>query len=152
METTIDTTENMTVATSAPKKLKADEYIYTIGRRKNATAQVRLYEAKDTEVTVNERTLEDYFPTQEMRKVVTDPFGIAKLGTKYKVTVVVRGGGIHAQAEAVRHGITRGLVKIDETLRKALKDEGFLKRDPRSKERKKPGLKKARKASQWSKR
>lgn len=125
-------------------------YIETIGRRKTATARVRITEATKASYLINDKELAVYFPTAELQKIVTDPFKITEKA--YSVSVHVNGSGIHSQAEAVRHGISRGLVKEDETDKTKLKQEGFLKRDPRSKERRKFGLKKARKAPQWSKR
>ncbi len=126
------------------------QYIETIGRRKTATARVRITPATKASYNINDKDLAAYFPTAELQKIVTDPFKVADKA--YSVTVLVKGSGIHSQAEAVRHGISRGLVKEDEGDKTKLKSEGFLKRDPRSKERRKFGLKKARKAPQWSKR
>ena len=134
------------MATTADKK----KYIETIGRRKTATARVRITPATKASYTINDLDLATYFPTDELQKIVTDPFKVAE--KTYAVTVKVSGSGIHSQAEAVRHGISRGLVKEDEADKTKLKAEGFLKRDPRAKERRKFGLKKARKAPQWSKR
>lgn len=131
---------------------KNDQYIGATGRRKTSTARVRITPAKSESVTVNDRDYTVYFPTQELRAVVMDAFNTEGVAEKFAVTVKVVGGGIHSQAEAVRHGIARALVKKDEMLRKSLKKEGYLKRDPRTKERRKFGLKKARKAPQWSKR
>ncbi|MCD8494636.1 MAG: 30S ribosomal protein S9 [Candidatus Pacebacteria bacterium] len=133
---------------------KIDGYIKAVGRRKTATAQVRISDAKKTSFVVNGKEgLSAYFPTEEHVKVVQEPFTKAKITGNYAVTVVVRGGGIHAQAEAIRHGLARCFVKLsEETLRSPLKKQGLLKRDPRKKERKKPGLRKARKSAQWSKR
>ena len=125
-------------------------YIESIGRRKTATARVRITEASKASYVINDKELAEYFPTAELQKIVTDPFKITE--KTYSVSVHVNGSGIHSQAEAVRHGISRGLVKEDEGDKTKLKQEGFLKRDPRSKERRKFGLKKARKAPQWSKR
>lgn len=135
------------MATTAKK-----EYIETIGRRKTASARVRLTIAPKTEVSVNNRDLVTYFPTEELRGIVKDAFAISETDAKFKVTVKIGGGGIHSQAEAVRLGIARALVIHDEELRKKLKKAGFLKRDPRAKERKKFGLRKARRAPQWAKR
>ena len=92
-----------------------------------------------------------YFPTEELRKIVEEADSKVKAGN-FDISVHIKGGGVHSQAEAVRHGIARALVKFDETLRTKVKVTGLLKRDPRSKERRKFGLKKARKAPQWSKR
>lgn len=129
-----------------------ERYIEGIGRRKTSVARVRITPSKKTTYVVNDKTLADYFPTEELQSIIESPF--LKLAEKkdYEVTVKIKGGGIHSQAESVRLGISRALLKIDETLRKDLKKAGFLKRDPRAKERRKFGLKKARKAAQWSKR
>ena len=129
-----------------------EKYIEAIGRRKTASARVRIVEAPKISVTINDRTLEDYFKTEELRGIVNDPFAQSKITHKFKITAKIVGGGIHSQAEALRHGIARALVSYDAELRKKIKQLGFLKRDPRAKERRKFGLKKARKAPQWSKR
>lgn len=126
------------------------QYIETIGRRKTATARVRISDASKASYVINDKELATYFPTEELQKIVTDPFKLT--GKAYAVSVHVKGSGIHSQAEAVRHGLARALVVEDEADKSTLKQEGFLKRDPRSKERRKFGLKKARKAPQWSKR
>jgi small subunit ribosomal protein S9 len=131
---------------------KIEKFSKGIGRRKTSTASVRLTEAKDTSVIVNGKDASVYFPTEEMKAIVYEAFSIAKLPVKFSVSVKVSGGGIHSQAEAIRHGIARALIVYDIETRKKLKKEGFLKRDPRAKERRKFGLKKARKAAQWSKR
>lgn len=131
---------------------KSKHYIETIGRRKTATARVRLTPASKNSFSINEKELAVYFPTEELQKIVTDPFAKFEGATHYGVSVKVSGGGIHSQAEAVRLGISRGLVKEDEERKTKLKQAGFLKRDPRAKERRKFGLKKARKSPQWSKR
>lgn len=136
------------MATTADKK----RYIETIGRRKTSSARVRLHPATKVSYEINGKDLASYFPTEELQKIVADAFAILEGKHTFAVTVKVTGGGIHSQAEAVRHGISRGLVKEDEESKTALKSEGFLKRDPRAKERRKFGLKKARKAPQWSKR
>jgi small subunit ribosomal protein S9 len=130
------------------------KYTESIGRRKTATARVRLTPAKQLSIVVNEKESSTYFPTLELQKIIHDAFARTKIEDGYEITVLVSGGGIHAQAEAVRHGIARSLVKIggDEN-KTTLKSEGFLKRDPRSKERRKAGnAGKARKSKQWSKR
>ena len=128
------------------------KYIEAVGRRKTSVARVRMTEIGKLSYVVNGKDLEAYFPTEELRSIVNDPFTEGKLPAKYSVSVIVSGGGIHSQAEAVRHGISRILVKEDHESRVCLKKLGFLKRDPRAKERRKFGLKKARKAPQWSKR
>jgi small subunit ribosomal protein S9 len=129
---------------------KSTKYIESVGRRKTSVARVRLTPASKTTFLVNEKELEDYFPTKEMHNVVKQP--LADIKDKFKITAKIKGGGIHSQAEAVRHGIARALVEGEAELRKPLKKAGYLKRDPRAKERRKFGLKKARKAPQWSKR
>ena len=126
------------------------KYIETTGRRKTASARVRLTPSAKASVQVNGKTVEDFFSTPELRETAIAP--LKGLETKFTVTAVVTGGGISGQAEAVRHGIARALTAHDATLRGGLKKAGYLKRDPRAKERRKPGLKKARKRGQWSKR
>jgi len=127
-------------------------YIEAVGRRKTSVARVRMSESPKMSYVVNGKNLEQYFPTVELQSIVNDPFVEGKFPGKYAVSVLVSGGGIHSQAEAVRHGISRVLIKEDRESRTRLKKLGFLKRDPRMKERRKFGLKKARKAPQWSKR
>lgn len=131
---------------------KTKQYIEAVGRRKTATARVRITESAKGVFTINDKILNDYFATDELQKTVQDPFTKSKIVTKFDVTVKVLGGGSHSQAEAIRHGISRALTEFDEEMKGKLKKLGFLKRDPRSKERRKFGLKKARKAPQWSKR
>ncbi|HSE56922.1 MAG TPA: 30S ribosomal protein S9 [Candidatus Paceibacterota bacterium] len=128
------------------------KYIETVGRRKTATARVRVSPATKGSYDINGKDLATYFPTAELQKTVTDTFAKLETSDSYAVTVRVSGGGIHAQAEAVRHGIARALVEENTEVKPKLKQAGYLKRDPRSKERRKFGLKKARKAPQWSKR
>ncbi len=134
------------------KKASTKEYIRAIGRRKTATAVVRLYKASKTSYLINGKELAVYFPTAELKKIVTGAFETATPSEKFEIIVTTRGGGTHAQAEAVRHGISRALVLFDAELRVVLKKAKMLKRDPRQVERKKFGLKKARKSPQWSKR
>ena len=129
-----------------------EKYVEGIGRRKEAIARVRLVEAKENSFLINEKSVNDYFKTENQRKVATQALTENENAKKYKVTAKLVGGGSASQAESIRLGISRALVKIDETLRKDLKKKAFLKRDPRAKERRKFGLKKARKAGQWSKR
>ncbi|MFC1802215.1 30S ribosomal protein S9 [Patescibacteria group bacterium] len=132
------------------KKVK-NRYIEAIGRRKTSGARVRITEgSKKNSFVINGKTLEEYFPVNDLQVIVKE--ALSKLDNKFSVSAVVNGGGISSQAESIRHGISRALVLFDEELRSKLKKAGFLKRDPRMKERKKPGLKKARKAAQWSKR
>lgn len=129
-----------------------EKYIETVGRRKTSVARVRLVEAGKQSVSVNDKEIASYFKTPTQQRTVEEAFDEAKLPVKFKVTVRVSGGGASSQSEAVRHAISRALVEYDLNLRKTLKSLGFLKRDPRMKERRKFGLKKARKAPQWSKR
>lgn len=127
-----------------------DTYIEAVGRRKTATARARLTPAAKVSITVNDRPLDEYFKTAALQKTVHD--ALTAIGETYAVTVKVLGGGISGQADAVRHAIARALVKEDAARRKELKAAGYLKRDPRAKERKKFGLRSARRAPQWSKR
>ena len=127
-------------------------YIEAVGRRKTSTARVRIIPAKKATVTINGKAVEEYFPTDRLRNHIAQPFAAEGLEQSFTVTAQVKGGGIVSQSEAVRHGISRALIKFEIALRKELKEKGFLKRDPRMKERRKFGLKKARRAPQWSKR
>lgn len=134
-------------------KAKSQNYIGAIGRRKTSTAQVRISEAAKHSVIINDKPVDEYFATKELRKIALEALQKPEKMTKeFAVTVVVKGGGVHSQAEAIRHGIARALSTTDEALKTEVKKLGFLKRDPRAKERRKFGLKKARKSSQWSKR
>lgn len=128
------------------------EFIRAVGRRKTAAARVRLLPSGTGVITVNDRPYDVYFPVFTMQEMVKAPLRTAGKEGAFDVSAKVAGGGPHGQAEAVRHGIARALVKWNAELRKTLKAEGFLRRDPRAKERKKPGLKRARRAAQWSKR
>jgi small subunit ribosomal protein S9 len=121
------------------------------GGRKTATAQVRLY-PKNTGIMVNGKEYTKYFPQLRHQMMITAPLTLTELLSVIGVSAHVNGGGINGQAEAIRHGIARALLTHDITLRKQLKREGFLTRDPRAVERKKYGLKKARRAPQWAKR
>jgi small subunit ribosomal protein S9 len=123
-----------------------------IGRRKSAIAVVKIFKGKDTHFFVNEKPLEKYFPLFELQKTAKAPLEILNLEGRFKVLVQVKGGGLVAQSEAIRLGLARALVSFKEEFRKKLKKTGFLRRDPRVKERKKPGLKRARRAPQWQKR
>ncbi|ERK32534.1 30S ribosomal protein S9 [Clostridium intestinale] len=121
------------------------------GRRKKSVARVRLVPGEG-KVIVNKREIENYFGLETLRVVVNQPLVLTSTKEKFDVLVNVHGGGLTGQAGAIRHGITRALLKADEALRPELKKAGFLTRDPRMKERKKYGLKKARRAPQFSKR
>jgi small subunit ribosomal protein S9 len=113
---------------------------------------VRLTKADKASVTVNGKSVKDYFKTDERAKIAEEALATAESAEHYAVVAHVSGGGVAAQADAVRHAISRALTKAEPNTRKVLKAAKFLKRDPRAKERKKPGLRKARKAKQWSKR
>lgn len=133
-------------------KKTTKKYTEAIGRRKTSTARVRLTNAPKSSVHVNDKDIKIYFPTRELEGIVRQALEVLKNDDSFEVTIHVKGGGIHSQAEAVRHGIARALVEIDENSKTTLKKEDMLKRDSRMKERRKFGLKKARKAPQWSKR
>lgn len=130
---------------------KSSQYFYACGKRKTAIARVKLYENGNGDVEVNEGKFDAYF-TPLQREVAMSPLTLVGKKGDYTITVTVVGGGKNAQAEAMRHGISRALLLIDPELRTSLKREGFLRRDARVKERKKPGLKRARRAPQFSKR
>ncbi len=130
----------------------ATQFITAVGRRKTAIATVRMTSASKSSVTVNGKTAKEYFKTNERAKVAEEALAIVESAEHYAVIAHVEGGGVAAQADALRHAISRALIKAEPKTRKVLKTATFLKRDPRAKERKKPGLKKARKRPQWSKR
>ena len=129
-----------------------NRYIEAVGRRKTAIARVRITPSTKSSFTVNDKDIKDYFVTEELQNIAEEAVSKSGAGEKFTVTVRVIGGGIHAQAEAVRHGLSRTLVERDENVKNTLKKLGFLKRDSRQVERKKFGLKKARKSPTWSKR
>jgi len=137
---------------TAKTTTEKERYTEAVGRRKTAIARARLTPSTSMVVTVNKKDINDYFMTEPLRITALEAFLKVTLPTQYTINIVVTGGGIAGQAVAVRHAISRALTEIDHTLRGTLKKEGFLKRDPRAKERKKPGLVKARKRKQWSKR
>jgi small subunit ribosomal protein S9 len=129
---------------------KKEKYIEAVGRRKTSVARVRITPASKFSITINDKGFEEYFAVLAYRKTIMDVF--ESTGDKFAVTAKLVGGGISSQAEALRHGLARALVASDAEWRTGLKQKGFLKRDPRAKERRKFGLKKARKSPQWSKR
>ena len=129
----------------------AKPYFYGTGRRKKSVARVRLYPGTGA-VTITGRDISDYFGLDTMKLIVNQPFGITDTVGKFDVVVNVNGGGFSGQAGAIRHGVARALLSADETYKPLLKKAGFLTRDPRMKERKKYGLKGARRAPQFSKR
>ena len=124
---------------------------YGTGRRKKSIARVYLVPGKG-DITINKRSIDDYFGLETLKVIVRQPFAATETNEKFDVTVTVKGGGYTGQAGAIRHGIARALLQVDNEYRPALKKAGFLTRDPRMKERKKYGLKAARRAPQFSKR
>lgn len=136
---------------------KNKRYYEAVGRRKTATARVRLFtcrpfEGEKGKITVNKKHYTKFFPTLELQQIVAEPLKRMKSFNRFEVTIKVSGGGIRGQAEAIRHGLSRTLVKFNPDFSKKLKRADYLRRDSRRKERKKPGLKKARRAPQWKKR
>jgi small subunit ribosomal protein S9 len=131
---------------------KPDRYFEAIGRRKTAVARVRLFTKGDKEFIVNDQPFEKYFQTTEDQESAVASMKKMKCLDKFRITVVVKGGGHRAQAEAIRHGTARVLVDFNANFRKRLRKAGFLTRDPRMRERKKFGLRRARRAPQWAKR
>ena len=137
------------------EKKVLEKYFCAVGRRKTSIAQVRIYpeeKAGENDYIVNNKKAKEYFPGVSLQNAVFGPLKAVGMNGKFKFTVLVKGGGFMGQSEAVKLGVARALVKYDETFRKVLKDLGFLTRDSRKVERKKPGLKKARKSPQWAKR
>ena len=130
----------------------ATTFTHAVGRRKTAHATVRMHEADKNSLTVNGKSPKDYFHTEERVHTALEAFAAAEAASHYSVAAHVEGGGISAQAGAVRHAIARAIQTVEPDRRTVLKSAGLLTRDPRAKERNKPGLKKARKAPQWSKR
>ncbi len=135
-----------------PKHSGAVDYIPAVGRRKRAIARVRLFPQGDGKIVVNGKDSNAYFGRETLVGVVRQPLRLLDAGEKFTITVKVLGGGLSGQAGAIRHGIARALVKVDEEAKPALRKAGYLTRDPRVKERKKYGLKRARKAPQYTKR
>ena len=128
------------------------QYVEAVGKRKTSIARVRISPAARSSFHVNDKTLDTYFHTEELRTIAEHPMKEINMPGKYEISVHVVGGGIHSQAEALAHGIARAIVMIDKETRAQVKKAGMLTRDARIKERRKFGLKKARKAPQWSKR
>jgi small subunit ribosomal protein S9 len=128
------------------------KYFYAVGRRKTATAQVRLYKGDGKIMVINGQVGNRYFSPEYLVEGVYEPLKTVGMMKDFDISVQVRGGGMSAQADAIRHGIARALVVFDATLKPALKKVGFMTRDARAKERKKPGLRRARRAPQFSKR
>ncbi len=129
----------------------AKPYFYGTGRRKKSIARVRIVPGTGV-ITINGRDIDEYFGLETLKLIVNQPFGVTETQGKFDIIATVQGGGFSGQAGAIRHGLSRALLQADETYRPALKKAGFLTRDPRMKERKKYGLKAARRAPQFSKR
>jgi len=129
----------------------AKPYFYGTGRRKSSVARVRVYPGSG-KITINGRDIDNYFGLETLKLIINQPFGVTGTTGKFDIVANVKGGGISGQAGAIRHGVSRALLLADESYRPLLKKAGFLTRDPRMKERKKYGLKAARRASQFSKR
>lgn len=130
---------------------ETNPYFYGTGRRKQSVARVRVY-AGSGKITINNRDIDDYFGLETLKLIVRQPLALTGTADKFDIVCNVQGGGVTGQAGAIRHGLSRALLQYDENLRPALKKAGFLTRDPRMKERKKYGLKGARRAPQFSKR
>ena len=139
-------------AKAAESKDKKEKYFYGRGGRKTATARVRLFLKGKGEITVNDQAFNEYFPTLDMQNAVMKPLVLTGHDKNTNLLIKVVGSGKIAQSIAVRHGIARALLMLNPELRAVLKAQGLLTRDPRVKERKKPGLKRARRAPQWAKR
>ena len=133
------------------RRYETKPYFYGTGRRKNSVARVRVYNGTG-KITINDRDIDDYFGLETLKLIVRQPLAVAGVEGKFDIVVRVAGGGVSGQAGAIRHGLSRALLVYDENLRGELKKAGFLTRDPRMKERKKYGLKAARRAPQFSKR
>ena len=127
-------------------------YLYGTGRRKSSVARVHVYPNGTGTITINGRAIDEYFGLETLKLIVNQPFGVTNTIGKFDIVASVKGGGFSGQAGAIRHGLSRALVLADEANKPALKAAGFLTRDPRMKERKKYGLKAARRAPQFSKR
>ena len=134
------------------EKKDTRKYYQGTGRRKNAIARVRIYEKGKGGIIINNKNLEEFFKFFEYKQQAISPLELTDKKDKLDVMVKVSGGGQRGQAEAIRHGIARALVDMDQELKPALRKQGYMTRDPRAKERKKPGLKRARRAPQWRKR
>ncbi len=135
------------------KKATEEKYIEAVGRRKTAVARVRLFSTRGkTEFLVNNKEIKEYFPSPELQGTILSALEMMNCLDKFSISIKVSGGGKSAQSGAARHGISRALIKFNPDFRKRLKKAGFLTRDPRMRERKKFGLKRARRGPQWSKR
>ncbi|KKQ77167.1 MAG: SSU ribosomal protein S9P, small subunit ribosomal protein S9 [Parcubacteria group bacterium GW2011_GWC1_38_6] len=134
------------------KKTKSDDYFEAVGRRKTAIARVRLSIHGEKAFLIGDKSYQQHLPSKELQQIVVSPLEIVGCLDKFRITSKVSGGGFHAQAEALRHGVARALTLFNSAFKKKLKKEGYLTRDSRMRERKKFGLKRARRAPQWAKR
>ncbi len=141
-----------TLKTEVKKSVIKSDVLFATGKRKTAIAQIQFFPQGHGKILVNGKTIKEYFPVFELQELILSPLKLLKKEKEVDLKVKVRGGGVHSQAEAVRLGISRILVSLNPEQRKELKMAGFLRRDSRVKERKKPGLKRARRAPQWAKR
>lgn len=148
------TTTKKPAAKEKPKEVEkpTDKYFEAIGRRKTAVARVRLYTRGEKQFLINNKPYQEYFKTEETQQTAAASLQKMNCFDRFMVSIRVSGGGQHAQAEAVRHGTARALVDFNPNFRKRLRKAGYLTRDPRMRERKKFGLKRARRAPQWAKR
>ncbi len=140
------------VSVEKKEEKKLERFFEAVGRRKTSIARVRLFTQGDKAFQINGKPFDAYFSTFEMRQIVQSPLEKMNCLDRFRIQVLVKGGGLHSQAEAVRHGISRALVLFNADFKKRLKKAGFLTRDSRMRERKKFGLKRARRAPQWAKR
>ncbi len=134
------------------KPAGTEKYFESVGRRKTAVARVRLFVQPGSDFFVNNKKLKEYFPIEELRQTALSPLSLMSCSDQFRVEIRVKGGGLVSQAESIRHGLARALVLFNPDFRKKLKRAGYLKRDQRMRERKKFGLKRARRAPQWRKR
>jgi len=155
-ELSVSTTQKVAQSTEKKSNTPKGKYYYAVGRRKSSTAQVRTYstdkELSNVDITINEKSLEEYVVREDLRNMLTEPLRLAGLEKNMHITLLVRGGGMRGQVEAARLALSRSLVEYDENLRSIMKSAKMLTRDARRVERKKPGLRKARRSPQWSKR
>ena len=150
-KTTKKTTPEPTPETGHKKRVR-HSYIYAVGRRKKAVARTRLFKTGSGKITINGRELTQYFPLLKLQNLVHKPLEVISKLQDFDFSIKAQGGGLNGQATAVAHGIARALVKLDKDFKPLLRAQGLMTRDPRRKERKKPGLKRARRAPQFSKR
>jgi len=134
------------------KRKSHSKYVFSVGRRKSSVARIRLLKDNEDSIIINNKDYKKYFPYFELQKIVTSPLESVDYLGKGTISIKVIGGGVKSQSESIRHGIARALVKVDQNFRPVLKKNGFLTRDSRVKERKKYGLRGARRAPQWQKR